>query len=178
MSDSIVAYRYAKSLIDLASEKGIVKEVNEDMAFFKKVSDENRQLLNVMASPIVRHEKKLKVLKGIFESNVHPVTFAILTLLTKKSREGLLVSIADEFQKLYNTQNKIEVAKITTVESLTDEQRNEFKKVVAKATGHESVVLEEKTDQALIGGYVLRVGDSQVDTSIRKKLNSLKLSLN
>lgn len=177
MSDSIVAYRYAKSLVDLATEKGVVEEVNKDMAFFKSVSDENRQFLKVMANPIVRHDTKLKILKRIFEENVHPVAYSILNILTKKNRESLIVAIADEFQKLYNQQKGIEVATVTTVEALTDAQRTGFKKVVADATG-KMVQLEEQTDESLIGGYVLRVGDSQVDTSIRKQLNNLKLSLN
>lgn len=177
MSDSIVAYRYAKSLVDLATDKGVVEEVNKDMAFLKSVSDENRQLMKVMANPIVRHDIKLKVLKKIFENNVHPVTFSILNILTRKNREALIVSIAEEFQKIYNQQKDIEVATVTTVEPLTEAQRDEFKKVIAEATG-KMVQLVEQTDDSLIGGYVLKVGDSQVDTSIRKKLNNLKLSLN
>jgi F-type H+-transporting ATPase subunit delta len=177
MSDSIIAYRYAKSLVDLATEKGVVEEVSEDMTFFKKVSDENRQFMKAMANPIVRHDTKLKILKKVFEGNVNPVTFSILNILTKKNRESLITSIADEFRKLYNQQKNIEVASVITVEPLTEAQRTEFKKIVAKATGN-TVQLTETTDEALIGGYVLKVGDSQVDTSIRRKLNDLKLSLN
>lgn len=177
MSDSIVAYRYAKSLVDLATEKGVVEEVSNDMAFFKEVSTENRQFMKVMSSPIVRHDTKLKILKGVFEDNVNPVTFSILQILTSKNRESLITSIADEFQKLYNQQKDIEVATVTTVEPLTDAQRAEFKETISKATG-KTVQLTEYTDEALIGGYVLKVGDSQIDTSIRRKLNDLKLSLN
>ena len=54
--------------------------------------------------------------------------------------------------------------------------RDEFKKVVAEATG-KTVVLEEKVNENLIGGYVLSIGDTQIDTSVRKKLNELKLQL-
>ena len=155
----------------------MVEEVNKDMVFFKQVSTDNRQFMKAMESPIVRHDAKLKVLKKIFEGNVNPITFSILTILTKKNRESLITSISDEYQKLYNQQNAIEVATVTTVEPLTDAQRTEFKELVAKATG-KTAQLTEKTDEALIGGYVLKVGDSQVDTSIRRKLNDLKLSLN
>lgn len=177
MSDSIVAYRYAKSLVDLATEKGVVEEVNNDMAFFKQVSDENRQFIKAMESPVVRHDAKLKVLTKVFKDNVNPITFSILTILTKKNRESLIPSIADEYQKLYNLQKGVEVASVITVEPLTDVQRGEFKELVAKATGR-TVQLTESTDESLIGGYVLKVGDSQIDTSIRRKLNDLKLSLN
>ena len=88
----------------------------------------------------------------------------------------MIYPIADEFQKLYNTQKGIQKATVTTVSPLTDAQRKEFTDLVAKAT-KKDVILEEKINEDLIGGYVLKLDDRQVDTSIRKKLNDLKLTL-
>lgn len=176
MADSIVAYRYAKSLFDLASEKKVVDEVNTDMALFKQVCDENRQFLAVMGNPIVRHDKKLNILKKVFTDRVNPVTFSIFNVLTNKNRENLIYGIAEEFQKLYNQDKGIQRASVTTVNPLTDEQRKMFVKVIGDATGKQ-VELQEKVSESLIGGYVLRVDDTQIDTSVRKKLNDLKLKL-
>jgi F-type H+-transporting ATPase subunit delta len=176
MAESVVAYRYAKSLIDLANEKKVVDEVSQDMALFKQICDENRQFLVVLGNPIVRHEKKLGILKKVFENRVNPVTFSIFNVLTKKNRESLIYAIADEFQKIYNDQNGIQQATVISSTALTDEQRKQFTKVVADATGRK-VVLEEKVNESLIGGYILKVGDTQVDTTVRKKLNDLKLKL-
>jgi F-type H+-transporting ATPase subunit delta len=176
MAESVVAYRYAKSLIDLANEKKVVDEVSQDMALFKQICDENRQFLVVLGNPIVRHEKKLGILKKVFENRVNPVTFSIFNVLTKKNRESLIYAIADEFQKIYNDQNGIQQATVISSTALTDEQRKQFTKVVADATGRK-VELEEKVNESLIGGYILKVGDTQVDTTVRKKLNDLKLKL-
>ncbi|WP_337042225.1 ATP synthase F1 subunit delta [Emticicia sp. 17c] len=176
MADSIVAYRYAKSLFDLASEKKVIDKVNDDMLLFKEICDDNRQFAVVMNNPIVRHDKKLGILKNIFENRVHDVTFSIFNVLTKKHRENLIYPIADEFQKLYNQQKGIQKATVTTVSPLTDTQRKEFISLIAKTTGKD-VILEEKINPNLIGGYVLKIDDNQVDTSIRKKLNELKLTL-
>lgn len=176
MSESIVAYRYAKSLIDLATEKNVVDEVNKDMVLFKDVCEANRQFLKVMGNPIIRHDKKLGILKNLFENRVNPVTFSIFNVLTKKNREKLIYSIAEEFHKLYNIQRSIQHATVTTVEPLTAAQKEAFIKIVADATNKE-VELEEKVDPKLVGGYVLKVGDTQIDTSVRKKLNELKLAL-
>lgn len=176
MSNSTVAYRYAKSLIDFASEKKVVNEVYTDMALFKGVCDENRQFMAVMANPIVRHDKKKAILKKVFENNVNPVTYSIFDVLTRKNREGILYSIAVEFEKLYDKLNGIQKASVSTVEPLTAEQKAEFAKIVSEATG-KKVEIEEKIDSSLIGGYLLKVGDLQIDTSVRKKLNNLKLTL-
>lgn len=176
MADSIVAYRYAKSLFDFATEKKVVDEVSNDMVLFKTVCDENRQFLVVMGNPIVRHHVKLKILEKTFKNNVNPVTFSIFDVLTKKNRENLIYSIAEEFEKLYNLQKGIQKITVTTVTPLTAAQKVEFTKIVGDATGKE-VVLEEKVNENLIGGYILSVGDTQIDTSVRKRLNELKLSL-
>jgi F-type H+-transporting ATPase subunit delta len=176
MSESIVAYRYAKALIDLASQQGVVNEVNTDMSFFEQICEENDEFVAVMASPIVRHDKKLGILKKIFEKNVNPVTFSIFTVLTKKNREKLIYPIAVEFKKLFNQQKGIQKVIVSSVEALTDQQKAAFSKVVSDAI-NKQVELEEKIDPSLIGGYVLRVGDTQIDTSVRKKLNDLKLAL-
>lgn len=176
MADSIVAYRYAKSLFDLATEKKVVNEVNDDMTLFKKVCDENRQFLVVLGNPIIRHHDKLEVLKKTFEKNVHPVTFSIFNVLTKKNRENLIYSIAEEFDKLYNQQKGIQKVTVTSVTPLTEAQKAEFIKIVGNSTGKQ-IVLEEKVNENLIGGYILSIGDTQIDTSVRKRLNELKLSL-
>ncbi|WP_304232254.1 ATP synthase F1 subunit delta [Jiulongibacter sediminis] len=176
MSNSVVAYRYAKALVDLALEQKVLDEVNTDMKFFEEVCSQNDEFQRVMANPIIRHEKKKAILKNIFENRVNPVTYSIFDVLTKKNRESLIYPISVEFQKLYDDLNQIERAVVTTVEPLNDAQRKEFLEIVKKATG-KKVELEEKIDVNLIGGYVLKVGDTQIDTSIKKKINELKLEL-
>jgi F-type H+-transporting ATPase subunit delta len=176
MSNAIVAYRYAKALIDLAIEQKVVKEVNEDMKFFAEICDENKEFQAVMANPIVRHENKKAILKKVFENRVNSVTYSIFNVLTRKNRENLIYPISTEFQKLFVKLNNIKQASVTTVEPLTETQKNEFIKIVGDASGMK-VELKEKVDKELIGGYVLKIGDTQIDTSIRKKINDLKLAL-
>lgn len=176
MSESVVAYRYAKALIDFAIEQKVVEDVKNDMVYFLDVCKADREFMAVMANPIVRHDKKLKILNKIFKNNVNDVTFSIFDVLTRKNREKLIQPIAIEFEKLYNELNKIEIATVTSVTPLTKAQQVEFVKIVKEATG-KKVELVEKIDEKLIGGYVLRVGDTQIDTSIKKRLNELKLEL-
>ena len=176
MSISIVASRYAKSLIDLANEQNVLEAVHQDMLLFQKVADDNRGLMLALKSPVVRHEKKLAILTAIFKANVNPVSFAIFEIITRKNREAILDAIADEFIIAYQEFKGIQKATITTTTPLTDELRAQFKDIVAKSTG-KTVVLEEKIDPTLIGGYLLRVNDRQFDASIKSNLNKLKLEL-
>jgi len=176
MSVGIVASRYAKSLIELAKEKNALEAVFEDMKLFKDTASKNRGLMLALKSPVVRHEKKLAILKAIFHDRVDPISYAIFIIITKKNRESILDAIADEFIKLYDENQGILSATVITTTPLTEELRKQFIDIVASATG-KNVKLEEKVDSGLIGGYVLRVNDRQIDASLRSRLNELKLQL-
>ena len=102
MSESTVALRYAKSLIDLAQEKNVVETVYKDMVLFKTVADDNRALMLALKSPVVRHDKKLAILNGVFRDRVDPVSFSIFNIITHKNREAIMNSIAEAFIKLYD----------------------------------------------------------------------------
>lgn len=176
MSVSLVASRYAKSLIELAKEKNVLEPVYQDMLLFKDTADKNRGLMLALKSPVVRHEKKLGILKSLFESRVNPVTYAIFNIITRKNRESILDEIANEFIKSYNTFNGIQYATVTSSTPLTDELRKQIAGLVTSSTG-KKVELAEKVDSSLIGGFVLRIDDRQIDASLRSRLNELKLQL-
>lgn len=174
MSDQAVAYRYAKSLIELAEEKGITETIQKDMQLFDKVCNENRAFELALKSPVVKHLKKLSILKEVFKNKIDPMTLSIFTIITNKNRESILPTLATEYMRQYDILKNNLTAEVTTVSELNDTQRAEFTALVANATG-KNVNLKEKVNADLIGGYVLRVGDKQVDTSVRKKLNDLKV---
>ncbi|MBC7893444.1 MAG: ATP synthase F1 subunit delta [Sphingobacteriaceae bacterium] len=175
MSEQTVAFRYAKSLLDLAQERGLTDTVAADMQLFSQTIRENRALDLALRSPVVKHYKKLDILRALFQKRVDAVTFSILEIITLKHREGLLFGIAEEFQRQYDDLKGVQNATVTSVVPLTDAQRKGLSEQVAKATNR-TVRLHEKLDPKLIGGFVLRVGDRQVDASIRSQLNSLRVS--
>ena len=176
MSVSIVAARYAKSLIELAKEQDVLEAVYQDMILFKDTADKNRGLMLALKSPVVRHEKKSGILKALFEARVNPVSYAIFKIITKKNRESILDEIANEFIKAYNLNQGIQKASVVTTTPLTDELRQQFIEIVKSATGR-TVQLAEKINPAIIGGYVLTIEDRQIDASLRSRLNELKLQL-
>jgi len=172
MAHSRAAVRYAKALLDLATEKNIVEQVHADMQFVQ-VCRENRGLVNLLESPIVAHHNKFAVLRDIFQSRVHPVSFSIFEIITRKNREEILFDIAKEFHTLYNDYKGIQTAQVTTTFPLDSVLRGQFEAIVIKNTG-KKVELEEKTDASLIGGFVLQIGDRQIDDSVKGKLQKLQ----
>lgn len=176
MSELIVANRYAKSLLDLAVEKKAVEDVYKDMLDFVESCDASQELVLAMKSPIIKHTDKLAILTKLFKKTFNPISFSIFEIITKKNRESFLPAIAKQFVNLYSEHKGIQKAEVISSTALTADQKKNFTEIVKKHTGKE-VELIEKVDSSLIGGYILRVGDKQIDDSIRRKLNDLKVSL-
>lgn len=174
MSEYRIASRYAKSLLDLSVEKGQLEEVNKDMLMFSETVKANRDLLLMLKSPIITHDKKLAILNSLFAGKVNDLTLAIFQILTKKHREAYLAQIATEFHHQYNVKKGIEEATVTTTFPLSAALRKEFELVVKKIT-HKDVELTEKVDDSLIGGFILKIGDRQIDDSVSSKLQALRV---
>jgi len=176
MADFKVASRYVKSLLGLAQEQGALDEVHKDMQLIDKACNDNRELVVLLHSPVIRHELKRSILMKLFEGKVHKLTLAIIDIVTRKNREALLPAIAKEFHNAFNDFKGIQKARITTTFPLDDALRNEVKKIVLKLCDRKSIELDEYIEKDLIGGFVLNVGDKQIDASIISKLKALKLS--
>ncbi len=171
----MVAARYAKSLLDLAQEKGLTETLYKDMRLFKQTVAQSRPLMLMLKNPIVRAEKKSAVLKAAFANRVDPVTMSFFMIIARKNREGIMDAIAEEFVNQYDRLKGVERATVITTVPLTDQLRAQMRAMVMKNTQGKLVELEEKIDPRIIGGYILRVGDQQIDGSIRSQLNELRL---
>ena len=174
MSEIRVAARYAKSLLELSEEKGVLDTVHSDMQLFSNTCEQARDLRLMLRNPILSRDIKLKSLNRIFANQFNKITFAFFDILVKKQRESILESIAKEFHRQYNEKMQIENALITTPFALTDELRASFLRAVEEISG-KKVELKEKINPDLIGGFVLQINDKQIDTSISSRLNELRV---
>ncbi len=166
--------RYAKSLLDLSKEQNAVEEVKNDMVFFEKIVDDNSELEAILKNPIVPLDKKQGILEGIFGSNVHAISNSFFQLVVKKGRSSILFDTAKQFVQQYNAIKGIVTAEVTSASALTDANRTEIVALVKKELAASEVVLKEKVDPALIGGFILKVGDKQFDASLASGLTKLK----
>jgi len=173
MSELTVAARYAKSLIDLAQEQNLVEEIRNDMGLFLHTLKANTQLKAVLANPIVPHIKKLKILEEIFSAKVTKLSLAFFKIMINKGRGEVLYFTAQEFINLYDIKMHIVRAHVVSATVLSEANKQTMVAEIKEATGG-TIILDAKTDPSLIGGFVLTVGDKQVDTSISSNLKKLK----
>jgi len=172
MKDTRVASRYAKSLIELAIEKGALEEIYQDMLLFSQLCDSNREFRLMLRNPIINHGKKRAILDKIFKGKVNESTIAIFDIITRKNREAILPSLAEEFIHQYRKYKNIDEVTVTTPVPLTPELREKLIGNIKQRTGHK-VDLTEQVDPDLIGGFVLEIGDRMMDNSVKSKLKAM-----
>ncbi|MGZ3754475.1 MAG: ATP synthase F1 subunit delta [Mucilaginibacter sp.] len=173
MSEITVASRYAKSLIDLAEEQKSLEAINGDMVFFLHTLKQNSELKAVLGNPIISHAKKLSVLTAVFESRVNKLSIAFYKLMINKGRGDVLYTTAQEYINQYDIKRHITKVSVVSATPLSDANHKALVAEIKAAVGGE-IDMEAKTDASLIGGFVLTIGDRQLDTSIANSLKKLK----
>lgn len=174
MSITRIAIRYAKPLLELAEEQKVLEVVREDLANFSEICNSNRDFVMMLKSPIIAHTKKAAILREIFGKKVNELTSRFFDIVTSKQREKFLPDIAREFVTLYNQKMGYQEATVTTTFTIDESTRKAFEELVADISGKKPQ-LREKLDPNLVGGYILQLGDRQIDESISGQLRDLKL---
>ncbi len=173
MSEFKVASRYAKSLIDLAQEQGNLESVKQDMEQFVTVLRSNKELQAVLKNPIIKQDKKAHILDALFEKKINPSITAFFHIMVRKGRAGILYATAQEFIREYDEVKGIVHAYVISAAALSPENLDTLRKLLATELNAQ-VVLQNQVDPSLIGGFVVKVGDRQIDASIAGKLKKLE----
>jgi F-type H+-transporting ATPase subunit delta len=173
MKDTRVASRYALSLFDLAIENNILDAVSEDMKLILSVIEDNREFAALLKSPLVKADKKSEIFKEVFGKKVSAPTLKLLELVASKRREESLDLIANEFLTLVNEHKGIQKVIVTTAIGLDSKLRSEVLNIIKKSTDSE-IELVEKIDKSIIGGFILKIGDQNIDSSIARSIKKLR----
>ena len=168
-----IASRYAKSLIDLAQEKGKLEEVRNDVLLLNDSFKASRELRMFLKSPVIGPDKKLEVLNKLFLSKVSEVTGKFIVLMTNKGREAFLSEIAESFIVQYNGINNITPVTITSAVKLDKATIDTLINGLKKRENLQDVQLTEIVDPSLVGGFKLLYGDKQIDSSVQSSLQKL-----
>ncbi len=172
MLTSKVAKRYAQGLLDFTQESGNTESVFNEMKDIVKIMSQSKDLNQFFDTPIIDSRKKEAIALEIFK-DFSPVAKNLIRLVIKQGRESQLKGIAQEFI------NKVEDIKGTQRISLTSASKlseQNIQKIIAdsKMVNVTNYDLETIIKPEILGGYILRVGDQQIDASVRTKLSNIK----
>jgi len=169
------AIRYAKAILELSSETNAVDQVASDMERIVEAGNDTGDFQVFLNSPVIKTDKKISILKVLFPEFTE-LTMSFIELITKNKREYLLTEIASAFVSLLKKQNGIVPISVTSAVKLEKQTLN---RILEKLKSHVDGAFEvtEEVDPSLIGGFVVRMEDKQIDASIASQLNRMKIEL-
>jgi len=174
MSNYQVAFRYAKSLLDLSIENNTLDKTYNDMEVVSSAL-ESRELYLLFKSPIIKADKKVAVLRAIFADKVDKLTLGFMELITNKGREAHLPEIVNSYIDQYKKHNNITKVNVTTAVAMTSEARAELEKALqGSSITAQKVEINTNVNEDLIGGFVIEVGDKLYDASVKHKLSKIR----
>lgn len=174
MNNPRLAGRYAKSLLDLATEQNQVEAVCNDMRWLNSICKSNHDFAAVLISPIIKSDKKQAIIEAITNGRVTPLTAAFIQLLVRKTRESNLPEIAAAYIDQYNAINNIQRVKITTAAPLADGLKEVIMVNVKNAMPTQNFEIETAVKDELIGGFTLETKGQLVDASILRDLKDIR----
>jgi F-type H+-transporting ATPase subunit delta len=170
-----VAGRYAQSLIEMADEKQNTDAVLIDMEYLLATTNGNNDFHVFLNSPLINPDKKNSVFDKLF-GDFQDISKKFFHLLTKNNRETILPIIAEEFISKLNVIRGIVPLTLTSAAKLDESVKATILEKLNKHING-SIELTEKIDESLIGGFVIRMGDTRIDASIAHQLNEMKQRL-
>jgi len=168
-----VAKRYAKALFEFAQEQKLLPEVHADLQHIRELIETSPEFDRLLTNPLITESEKSRMIRPIFEGKINTITVNFLELLSEKRRLEYLSDVIDSFEHfLLEYENKVKGEVISAI-PLSDDQMNAIKTHVEGLIG-KNLLLQEKVDKQLLGGFVVRVQDMVIDNSIRAQLEKLR----
>ncbi len=168
-----VAQVYAQALLELAFSKGVPAEVLRDVQEIGRILRDDPRSFRFLVAPNIRQEAKRTVVDHAFGGRVAEVVQNFLKVVIDKGRAQELPGIVDAFIAMYHERQGELVVQVSAAQALDDDEREKLKGAIKKkyrAQGYTEVLLEEKVDARLLGGVIVRTGDSLYDGSLRTRL--------
>ena len=163
---------YARSLFEVALEQDALDELREQIGQFADAVNENRELAVFFFSPYFSTKEKQEALGRILDG-ASPILMNFLSLLIENHRMPVIFRIRQEYERLWQEENRMLPVQITSAIALDDETTASLAKTIGERAGRK-VTLAAIVDPDILGGIIVRVGNSILDASIRNRLEQLR----
>jgi F-type H+-transporting ATPase subunit delta len=175
MKGTKVATRYATALLELAVEQNKIEQVSADLKYLLEANDETRDFQLLLDSPIVKGDKKIAIFAELF-GQFEELTMSFIKMITENGRESFLPGIAEAFDtKVKEYKGIVPVTLVSAVALDESSKATILDKVEQSVKG--TLEVTEVIDESLIGGFIVRMGDKQIDASVANQFNNLKQRL-
>ncbi|MGL5716566.1 MAG: F0F1 ATP synthase subunit delta [Paraclostridium sp.] len=173
---NIVASRYAEALFQVGEESNSTDKLYAELKAVVDIVKENKDFSNILKSPLISKEEKKTLITNVFGSKLNQNMINFLKILADKDRLALLANVEKDFKVLLNEKNNIlEGVVITAVPMKEDEVKELQTNLSIKY--NKTVVLENQIDESVLGGVLVRLGNEEIDGTVKTRLDKMKEQL-
>jgi F-type H+-transporting ATPase subunit delta len=172
-----IARPYANALFDLAQADNVLAEVETGLAALARLAAESGDFERFLRSPVIQADEKARAIGAILkDAKAGPLVAKFVNLVAKNGRLFALLTIIQLFRELAAKARGEVTADVTSAEPLNDAQLKALGDTLKARIG-KTATLNQHVDPSLIGGLVVKVGSQMIDSSIKTKLNAMKIAM-
>lgn len=172
----LVAQRYGTALFELAVENNQIDKMEEEIKVIQNVIKEEPEFLELISNPKIALEDRRTVIKDVFDGKISDGILGLIDLTILKNRQEFLPQIIEFFIAKVNQHKGLAIVKVTSSTTLTPEQEKQLKDRMEALT-KKTIQLQVKTDESLVGGMVVRMGDRIMNYSVKGMLGAMSKAL-
>jgi F-type H+-transporting ATPase subunit delta len=173
MSEIMIARRYAQTLHEQAAQSGVLQQVDADINLISDALADSRELRDFFDSPVISRAKKGSVVKALFGDRLQAITLTFMALLVEKRREDVFPAVVSSYRELRDAELGVTPVSVRSAYELSSEDSAALVRALTSLTGKE-VRLHARVDASILGGLVIRIGDTVYDGSITNQLATLR----
>ncbi len=176
MAVNDVARVYANSIFDIATEKGVLPQVEEELLALSEVFTEEDDFRSYLNTPGITNESKKEFITKVFAGTMSEYIVNLLKLLIDNGRQSVISDIYEAFVELNDAANNRQRVTVVTQTTLDDSLLDKIRSDIGSKTGKE-IILTEEVDQSILGGIIIKIGDLVIDGSLSKGLKNIRRNL-
>lgn len=173
---NVIAGRYAEALFQVGEETNSTTKLYEELNAVVDILKSNKDFYGVLKSPLVGKGDKKELLEKVFEGRISSSLNNFLKIMADKDRVSAIEAIQKSFKELLNEKNNIIEGIAITAVPMSQE---EIKQLEAKLSSkyNKNVTLENNVDESIIGGVLVRLGNEEIDGTVKARLANMKNQL-
>ena len=168
---------YGSALFEVAMETNTLDSTLEEVTFVKQTFLENEDLMKLLLHPNIEKENKISVVESIYKGKVSDELTGLLTMLINKGHQKDIISVLDYVIGAIKEEKGIGIAHISAAVELSKDQKDKIEQKLLDTTDYKEIEGNYCVDKSLIGGLVIRISDTVVDSSLKTQINNLSKSL-
>ena len=172
-----VSKTYGSALFEVALEQQTLDATLEEVLLVKQTFLENEDLSKLLLHPNIEKEEKTKVIENIYKGKVSDLLTGLMVMMVEKGHQKDFVPVFDYVINAIKEEKKIGVAYISSAVELSKEQQQKIEQKLLETTKYDTIEGVYQVDASLIGGLVIRIQDTVVDSSIKTQIAKLSKTL-